>query len=257
VTRLLERRRVLVTGGARGIGRAVAEAVLAQGGSVAILDVLDEGAAAAAELGAGGGTAVFERCDVTQPGEVAQAVERCEGALGGIDGLVNNAGVNAYFDAATMTPDDWDATFDVDVKATWLVTQACLPPLLAAPGAAIVNVSSIHATLTLPGMFPYAAAKAAVEGLTRSLALDYGPAGLRVNAIAPGFTRTALVQEWLERQPDPAETERRVAERHALGRIAEPSEIAHGVVFLLSTISGAFTGTVVHADCGLSARFAT
>jgi NAD(P)-dependent dehydrogenase (short-subunit alcohol dehydrogenase family) len=256
VTRLLEHRRVLVTGGARGIGRAVAEAVLAHGGSVAILDVLDEGDAVAAELADGGATAVFERCDITRPPEVARAVERSALALGGIDGLVNNAGVNAYFDAATMTSDDWDATFDVDVKAAWLVTRACLPRLLAAPGGAIVNVSSIHATLTLPGMFPYAAAKAAVEGLTRSLALDYGPAGLRVNAIAPGFTRTTLVQEWLELQPDPAEAERRVAESHPLGRIAEPSEIAHGVVFLLSSISAAFTGTVVHADCGLSARFA-
>jgi NAD(P)-dependent dehydrogenase (short-subunit alcohol dehydrogenase family) len=97
----------------------------------------------------------------------------------------------------------------------------------------------------------------AIEGLTRSLALDYGPAGLRVNAIAPGFTRTTLVQEWLERQPDPAAAECRVAERHPLGRIAEPSEIAHRVVFVLSSISAAFTGTVVHADCGLSARFAT
>jgi NAD(P)-dependent dehydrogenase (short-subunit alcohol dehydrogenase family) len=254
---LLDGRRVLVTGGARGIGRAVAQAVVAQGGSVAILDVLDDGRSLARELRRAGGTAVFERCDVTRPEHVTDAVARSAAALGGVDGLVNNAGINAYYDAATMTMDEWDATFDVDLKASWLLVREALPHLLESDGAAIVNVSSIHATVTSAGMFPYAAAKAAVEGLTRSLALDYGGQGLRVNAIAPGFVRTHLVQEWLERQPDPEEAERQVVTSHPLGRIAEPEEIAACIVFLLSPMAAAMTGTVLHADCGLTARFAT
>jgi NAD(P)-dependent dehydrogenase (short-subunit alcohol dehydrogenase family) len=254
---LLDGRRVLVTGGARGIGRAVAEAVVAHGGSVAILDVLDDGRSVADDLRRAGGTAVFERCDVTRPRHVTEAVARSAAALGGVDGLVNNAGINAYFDAATMTTDEWDATFDVDLKASWLLVRQALPHLLESDGAAIVNVSSIHATVTVAGMFPYAAAKAAVEGLTRSLALDYGGRGLRVNAIAPGFVRTHLVREWLERQPDPAEAERRVLASHPLGRIAEPHEIAACIVFLLSPMAAAMTGTVLHVDCGLTARFAT
>jgi NAD(P)-dependent dehydrogenase (short-subunit alcohol dehydrogenase family) len=254
---LLHGRRVLVTGGARGIGRAVAEAVVAHGGSVAILDVLDDGRSVADDLRRAGGIAFFERCDVTCPEHVAEAVARSAAALGGVDGLVNNAGINAYYDAATMTTNEWDATFDIDVKASWLLVRHALPHLLASDGAAIVNVSSIHATVTVAGMFPYAAAKAAVEGLTRSLALDYGGHGLRVNAIAPGFVRTHLVREWLERQPDPAEAERQVVASHPLGRIAEPEEIAACIVFLLSPMAAAMTGTVLHVDCGLTARFAT
>jgi NAD(P)-dependent dehydrogenase (short-subunit alcohol dehydrogenase family) len=254
---LLDGRRVLVTGGARGIGRAVAEAVVAQGGSVAILDVLEDGRSVAGDLQRAGGTAVFERCDVTRPEHVAEAVARSAAALGGVDGLVNNAGINAYYDAATMTTDEWDATFDVDLKASWLLVRHALPHLLESDGAAIVNVSSIHATVTVAGMFPYAAAKAAVEGLTRSLALDYGGQGLRVNAIAPGFVRTHLVEEWLRRQPDPSAAEQRVVASQPLGRIAEPEEIAACVVFLLSPMAAAVTGAVLRVDCGLTARFAT
>jgi NAD(P)-dependent dehydrogenase (short-subunit alcohol dehydrogenase family) len=249
---LLAGRRVLVTGGARGIGRAIAEAVVDHGGAVAILDVLEQGAAVADGLGG-----VFERCDVTRPDDVANAVQRSAAALDGLDGLVNSAGMNAYHDAAAMTIAEWDATFDVDLKSCWLLVRATLPHLLAARSAAIVNVSSIHALQTLKGMFPYAAAKAAVEGLTRSLALDYGAEGLRVNAIAPGFVRTQLVQEWLDRQPDPHEAERRVLASHPLGRIAEPSEIAECVAFLLSPMASAMTGAVLRVDCGLTARFTT
>lgn len=254
---LLEGRRVLVTGGASGIGRAVAHAIAAHGGSVAILDVLDHGQAVAGDLQRAGATAVFERCDVTRPEQVAEAVARSAAALGGVDGLVNNAGINAYYDAASMTTDEWDATFDVDLKASWLLVREALPHLLDSDRGAIVNVSSIHATLTVAGMFPYAAAKAAVEGLTRSLALDYGTQGLRVNAIAPGFVRTRLVQEWLEHQPDPVQAEREVLASHPLGRIAEPEEIAECIVFLLSPMASAMTGAVLRVDCGLTARFAT
>ena len=130
-----------------------------------------------------------------------------------------------------------------------------LPHLLDRPGAAVVNISSIHARLTVPGMFPYAAAKAGLEGLTRSLALDYGPRGLRVNAVAPGFTRTRLVEEWLEQQPDAGAARREILERHPLGRFAEPADVAEVVAFLLSDASRAVTGATVAVDCGLGVRF--
>jgi NAD(P)-dependent dehydrogenase (short-subunit alcohol dehydrogenase family) len=106
-------------------------------------------------------------------------------------------------------------------------------------------------------MFPYAAAKAGLEGLTRSLALDYGPANIRVNAVAPGFTRTHLVEEWLAQQPDPAATERIVLAQHPLGRMAEPTEVAAVVAFLASDLASAMTGAVVAVDCGHSIRFAS
>jgi NAD(P)-dependent dehydrogenase (short-subunit alcohol dehydrogenase family) len=131
-----------------------------------------------------------------------------------------------------------------------------LPGLIERRGA-IVNVSSIQARLTLRGFFPYAAAKAGLEGLTRSLALDYAEAGVRVNAIAPGYTETHLVREWLSLQDDPEATLKRVLENIPLGRMATPREIGDVVVFLLSEQASAITGATLAVDCGTGARFAT
>ena len=118
-----------------------------------------------------------------------------------------------------------------------------------------LNISSIHARLTVPNMSPYAAAKAGLEGLTRSLALEYGTRGVRVNAVAPGFTRTRLVEEWLERQPDPQAARREILDRHPLGRFAEPTDVAEVVAFLLEDGSRAITGATIAVDCGLGVRF--
>ena len=254
---LLKERAVLVTGAARGIGRAVAERVVAEGGCVALVDVDPAGTAAAEQLVARGGRALFLRADVRRERDVADAVRAAVDAFGKVDILVNNAGVNAYFDATTMTEADWEAVFAVDLKAAWLAAKHVLPHLVARGSGVIVNISSIHARLTTPGMFPYAAAKAGLEGLTRSLALDCGPYNVRVNAVAPGFTRTSLVDEWLARQPDPRETEQAVLAQHALGRMTEPAEVAAVVAFLASDLASAMTGAVVAVDCGHGIRFAS
>jgi len=242
---------VLVTGGARGIGAAIAEAVVDEGGSVALLDLDHAGAETAAGLGAR-----FFACDVRSLEEVERAVGEAVHALGGLDGLVNNAGVNAYFDAVEMTEDDWDTVFAVDLKAAWLVAKAALPALLERRGA-IVNISSIQARLTIAGFFPYAAAKAGLEGLTRSLALDYAARGVRVNAVAPGYTDTRLVREWLDRQPDPEAARESVLEKIPMGRISTPREIGNVVAFLLSEHASAITGATIAVDAGLGIRYAT
>ena len=251
----LDGRSVLVTGAARGIGAAIAEAVVEEGGAVALLDIDSAGADTAARL-ADRGAAHFFPCDVRSLDEVERAVSDAERALGGLDGLVNNAGVNAYFDAVAMTEDDWDSVFAVDLKAAWMLAKAALPGLIERRGA-LVNISSIQARLTLRGVFPYAAAKAGLEGLTRSLALDYAPAGVRVNAVAPGYTDTRLVQEWLDLQDDPAAALESVLAKIPLGRIAHPREIGGAVVFLLSDQASAITGATLAVDCGIGARFAT
>jgi NAD(P)-dependent dehydrogenase (short-subunit alcohol dehydrogenase family) len=246
---------VLVTGAARGIGAAIAEAVIDEGGSVALLDIDPAGADTAARL-ADRGAAHFFPCDVRALAEVERAVADAQRALGGLDGLVNNAGVNAYFDAVAMTEQDWDSVFAVDLKAAWMLAKAALPGLIERRGA-IVNISSIQARLTLRGFFPYAAAKAGLEGLTRSLALDYASVGVRANAIAPGYTDTHLVQEWLGLQDDPAATLESVLASIPLGRMADPREIGNAVVFLLSDHASAITGATLAVDCGTGARFAT
>ena len=245
---------VLVTGAARGIGAAIAEAVVEEGGAVALLDIDPAGADTVARLA--DGAAHFFQCDVRSLEDVERAVANAKRALGGLDGLVNNAGVNAYFDAVAMTEDDWDSVFAVDLKAAWMLAKAALPGLIER-GGAIVNISSIQARLTLRGFFPYAAAKAGLEGLTRSLALEYAPAGVRVNAVAPGYTETRLVQEWLDLQDDPAAARKSVLAKIPLGRIADPREIGSAVVFLLSDQASAITGTTLAVDCGVGALFAT
>ncbi len=252
---MLAGKSVLVTGAARGIGAGIAEAVVEAGGAVALLDIDTAGADTAAGL-AERGTAHFFTCDVRSLAEVERAVADAEQALDGLDGLVNNAGINAYFDAVAMTEDDWDSVFAVDLKAAWMLAKAALPGLVARRGA-IVNISSIQAQLTLRGFFPYAAAKAGLEGLTRSLALDYAPAGVRVNAVAPGYTDTRLVQEWLGLQDDAAATLQSVLASIPLGRMASPREIGNAVVFLLSDHASAITGATLAVDCGTGARFAT
>lgn len=244
---------VLVTGAARGIGAAIAEAVVDEAGAVALVDFDPAGADTAARLG---DRAHFFPCDVRSLEDVERAVAEAELALGGLDGLVNNAGINAYFDAVAMTEEDWDTVFAVDLKAAWMLAKAMLPGLIERRGA-IVNISSIQAQLTIEGFFPYAAAKAGLEGLTRSLALDYAPRGVRVNAVAPGYTDTRLVREWLDLQPDPQAALDSVLAKIPMRRIATPREIGNVVVFLLSEQASAITGATIAVDCGLGVRYAS
>ena len=258
MTDRLEGKVALVTGGAQGIGRAIVEKLAQEGARVSFLD-LDEagGTATARALGGGGRSVAFTRADVTREGEVASAIAQVTGREGGLDVLVNNAGVNAYFDATAMTETEWDAVFAVDLKGAWLCCKHALPIMKRAGRGSIVNIASIHAMLTIAGMFPYAAAKAGLVGLTRSLALDCAPAGIRVNAVLPGWTRTRLVEEWFRMQPDPAEAERKVVAAHPLGRLATPMEVANLVAFVASDEASAITGAALAVDGGLSARFAT
>jgi NAD(P)-dependent dehydrogenase (short-subunit alcohol dehydrogenase family) len=252
----LEGKVAVVTGGARGIGRATVEKFLAEGARVVFLDIdQDAGAATAADLIDAAYPPRFLRCDVTREDEVAAAIGETFDAHEQLDILVNNAGINAYFDATTMTERDWEQVFAVDLKGAWLAAKHAIP-LMRPRGGAIVNVASIHAFMTTAGMFPYAAAKSGLVGLTRSLALDYGPDQIRVNAICPGWTRTYLVQEWLDRQPNPGAAERQVTGAHPLRRIASPAEIAAVICFLASDEASFVTGAAWLVDGGLSARFA-
>jgi NAD(P)-dependent dehydrogenase (short-subunit alcohol dehydrogenase family) len=251
-------RTAFVTGGARGIGRAIVEKFAAEGARVTFVDIDAEiGRKTASEVSACGGPVEFSAADITREDDVHRAIAGAVDRYGSLDILVNNAGINAYFDATQMTEAEWDRVFAVDLKGAWLCAKHALGPMKLARRGSIVNVASIHATLTIPGMFPYAAAKAGILGLTRSLALEYAPIGIRVNAILPGYTRTRLIDEWLSTQPDPAEAERRAMALHPLRRIAMPAEIANVVAFVASDEASAITGASIAADCGLGIMFAT
>jgi NAD(P)-dependent dehydrogenase (short-subunit alcohol dehydrogenase family) len=149
---------------------------------------------------------------------------------------------------------EWDRFFGVDLKSAWLCAKHALPHILAAGGGAIVDVSSIHAAVTLEGFFTYAAAKAGLAGLTRGLALDYGPCGIRANCLCPGFTDTRLVRESMDRAGDPDAAGRAMASGVALRRIAEPREVAAAIAFLASADASYVTGATLFVDGGLTAR---
>jgi NAD(P)-dependent dehydrogenase (short-subunit alcohol dehydrogenase family) len=250
----LQDRVAVVTGAANGIGAATTHRLHQEGARVALLDVDRSGGKLLADR-LGGERALFIPCDVTSEDQVAAAVGATIDHFGRIDILVNNAGVNAYFDAETMTLQEWERFFALDLRACWLCSKHVLPHLRRQRRGVIVNVASIHARLTVKGMFPYAAAKSGIVGLTRSLALDYGGQGIRVVAVSPGWTRTRLVEEALAQQPDPQAARAQALAMHPLGRIAEPDEIAAVVTFAASEDASYITGVTIAVDGGLSARF--
>ena len=244
----------IVTGGSRGIGRATVERLLADGARVAFCGRdRDAGVRVLAELGHPS-DAIYVQCDVAREPDVRELVRACAEQLGRPTLLVNNAGVNATFDAVSMTEAEWDGFFAVDLKAAWLCAKHVLPHLLEGTDCSIVNVSSIHAAVTRDSFFPYAAAKSGLVGLTRSLALDYGPLGVRVNCVCPGFTRTRLVEESIRLADDRQAAERAMLAGVALGRIADPSEIASVIAFLASPDAAYVTGATLFVDGGLTAR---
>lgn len=254
----LDGRSAVVTGGARGIGAAIVDRFVEEGAAVALLDIHTQlGVDRERDLRAKGASVKFFQCDVGVEAQVHEAIDQAADSFGGVSILVNNAGVNAYFDAASMTGADWDAVFAVDLKGLWHCCKHAIPRMVAAHQGSIINVSSIHAFMTSRGMFPYAAAKSGVLGLTRSLALDYGSDNIRVNAICPGWIRTRLVDEWLQRQPDPEAAERSVLAVHPLGRIGSPHDVANLACFLASEEASFMTGAAILIDGGLTVRFAS
>jgi NAD(P)-dependent dehydrogenase (short-subunit alcohol dehydrogenase family) len=253
----LENKVAVVTGGAQGIGQAIVEKFVAEGAKVALLDI-DEprGRATTEALGGEAGSVRFTRCDITREVDVSAAIAGSVEAFGRLDILVNNAGVNTYFDATTMTEDEWEKVFAVDLKGAWLCCKHALPHMRDQGAGAIVNIASIHAFMTTYNQFPYAAAKSGLVGMTRSLALDFGKHQIRVNAICPGWVRTQLVDEWLDLQPEGQAAEQRVLDQQPLGRMATPMEIANFVAFVASDEASYMTGAALLIDGGLSARFA-
>jgi len=248
----LEGEIAIVTGGARGIGKAVVEVFVAHGASVVFCDLDPElGHPVEQQLGE---RTRFVTADVSSEADIANVAETCANAFGPATVLVNNAGVNANFDATTMTVDDWDRFMGVDLKSAWLGAKYVLPHMREVGRGSIVNVASMHALATLEGFFPYAAAKSGLVGMTRSLALDWGAHGIRVNAVAPGYIRTRLVQDSIDRNADPVAAEQSMVRNIPLRRIGDPVEIANVIRFLASDDASYITGTTIHIDGGVTAK---
>lgn len=245
---------ILVTGGAAGIGAALVLDAAQEGAHVSFCDInVAGGVAYERELKDQGLSVFFAEADVSNFESVNSAHAKMVNKFGMVTGVANNAGVNAYFDPVTMTDDDWNRFFGVDLKSVWHTAKCVLPAMREAKKGAIVNIASIHARMTFPGYFPYAAAKSGVIGLTRNLALDEGKLGIRVNAVSPGYTLTPLLQSWFDQEPAQEEAALKV---QPLGRMAQSSEIAKVVTFLLSSDASFVNGADWIVDGGLHARFA-
>ena len=253
----LENKVALITGAGRGIGRAVAHKMAHEGAMVALADIDAESAQSAAEeLLKQGCEAVAVQTDITHETDVQAAVSHVMERFGRVDVLVNNAGKNFNYDATTMSEADWDNAMNVDVKGAWLCCKHVLPSMINAKAGSIINIASVHARITAPKHFPYAAAKSAIVGLTRNLALDYAPYNIRVNAICPGWVRTAMVQGRFDQQIDPKAAEDRVLSFQPLRRIGTPEEIANFVAFVASDEASFITGAELVIDGGMSIMFA-
>jgi NAD(P)-dependent dehydrogenase (short-subunit alcohol dehydrogenase family) len=248
-------RTALVTGAGEGIGRACALALADAGASVIVNDVNpDTGEETAAAVRQRGRRGLFVPADVGDDAAVAAMAETVGKEFGALHVLVNNAGVNLFKGLAETTSEEWDRVLGVDLKGIYRVTRATLHLLKQAGGASVTNIASVHAQLTIAEITAYAAAKGGVVSMTRSLAQELGPFGIRVNAVSPGFTRTPMVDRWLASTPNPQETLARVLAFHPLGRIGTPEDIAHMVVFLASDYATVITGANLVVDGGLTTR---
>ena len=245
---------ILVTGGGRGIGSAIVKKCLLEGAKVSFIDLVGEEVRSLNNKLNQDNKLLFEEGNVCSVEDLKRWCDASRKKFGAITGLVNNAGRNSYADPVTMTEQQWEDVFDVDLKAAWLTGREVLLDMIANKKGSIVNIASVHANMTYPSMFPYAAAKSGLVGLTRSMALEVGAHQVRVNALSPGYTETFLVKEFFERN-DPSLLEK-VLDVHPMHRMAKPSEIANCVAFLLSTEASFVTGANWIADGGLTSRFA-
>jgi 3-oxoacyl-[acyl-carrier protein] reductase len=243
---LLDGKAAVVTGGAQGIGLAIAQRLGAEGASVVVADV-DEARSqeAAATVADAGGKAIGVACDVTSPEQVEALVTRCVEELGSIDVMVNNAGITRDATMRKMAVEDFDAVVAVHLKGTWLGTKAASLAMREQDGGgSIVNISSISGKVGNIGQTNYSAAKAGIVGLTKAAAKEVAHAGVRVNAIQPGLIRTAMT----EAMPDEIFAQRE--EEVPMGRAGEPDEIAKTVLFLASDLASYVTGIVVEVAGG-------
>ncbi|MFJ7175771.1 SDR family NAD(P)-dependent oxidoreductase [Streptomyces massasporeus] len=234
--------RALVTGGASGIGRATAELLAERGARVAVLD-LDPSPVDKPLLA--------HRADVTDDASVREAVAAALAGLGGLDVLVNNAGIGAQGTVEDNPDDEWHRVYDVNVLATVRATRACLPHLRASAQAAIVNTCSIAATAGLPQRALYSATKGAVHSLTLAMAADHVREGIRVNCVNPGTVDTPWVGRLLDAAPDPAAERAALEARQPTGRLVSAAEVAGAIAYLASPLSGATTGTALAVDGGM------
>ena len=245
----------IVTGGAAGIGRATCELFADEGARIVVADVdAPAGAEAAAAIVAQGGQAAFVRADIAQEADARRLTEETVARFGGVDVLVNNAAV-FVLKGLDATVDDWQRSLGVNVIGTALVTRYASAAMRRRGGGAIVNLGSISSFVAQPDFVAYSATKAALLQMTRNMALDLAPSGIRVNAVCPGTIVTQATER--HRTQTGLSMEEFLAiegPKHLLNRVGHPREVAHAILFLASDEASFITGTHLMVDGGYTAR---
>jgi len=235
----------VVTGSTRGIGAGVAKRLADEGASVVVTGrSRDAGEATVADIEDAGGEAVFVRADMREPDDIVALFDATVEEFGRLDVLVNNAGVETNTGIEEATMDDWAFVVETDFRSFWLCAKAAAERM---DEGAIVNTSSNHAFLTMPGLFPYNAVKAGINGMTRAMALDLGPR-IRVNTVNPGWVAIERTTEDMDE-----EYRQHLESIHPVGRVGTPADVAAAVAFLASEEAGYVTGTSLVVDGGRTA----
>lgn len=247
-----ENKVVVVTGGAMGIGAASATLLCQLGASVAILDVdVAAGKNTVAQLNEAGHVASFHPCDVSVEHEVESAVQEVVQRYGRLNILISNAGIQRYGSVVTTSPQTWEDTFGVHVKGCFHSAKYTIPHMLAEGAGAIVIVASVQSFAAVANSTAYVAAKHALMGLSRSIALDFARDNIRVNCICPGSIDTPLLRVAAAATSSPERATQSFGQMHAMGRIGQPEEVARAIAFLASDWASFITGTSLVVDGGL------
>ena len=237
----------IVTGSTKGIGAGIAKRLAAEGATVVVNGRSeDDGRKVVNAIRDEGGEATFIAADMRDPAAIQDLIKETANRYGHIDILVNNAGVQTETTATEATLDDWEFVVETDFRSFWLCVKHAVEHM--PKGSSILNMSSNHAFLTMPGLFPYNAVKAGINGMTRALALELGPLGIRVNTINPGWIEIKRTREELS-----DDDRQRVESMHPLGRIGTPEDVAGTVSFLTSDDASFITGTSLLVDGGRTA----
>lgn len=247
-----DRKAVVVTGGALGIGQATCELLAERGAAVAILDWdAEAGDETRRSIEEAGGRATFQQVNVADFQAVEAAVRQAREVLGSVNSLVVSAGIQRYGTAMTTTEEAWEEVLGVNLKGAWNAARATLSFLQEAGGGTIVNVSSVQGLASQPNVLAYTVSKHGLLGLTRSMAMDFAAQNIRVNAICPGSVDTPMLRWAASLDENPQAVIDACNRMHPLGRIATPREIAEVVAFLLHENSSFVTGAVWTVDGGL------
>lgn len=245
----LQDRVAVVTGGGSGFGLAATELFAAEGAHVY---AVDRDAEAVKQAAAANGSRVTAHvADVSSATDMEALARRVLSEQGRVDVVFANAGIEGVGTAADLAEDDWDRVIDVNLKGVWLTSKYFLPAMVEQGSGAIVNTASIGGLIGVNAIFPYAAAKGGVLAMTRQMAADYSPSGIRVNAICPGTVVTPLVERnWVQKGVDVAEQVRKLVEVHPLRKAGEPADVAAAALYLACDDSKWVTGQSITVDGG-------